>query len=278
MKKTLSPFLIVTRKPSQSILTFADELSQVLTHDVYIISDNPLSDYPRSAKAIYIDDDEARNEGFSNSSLITDKPIAWDKALYLLAKNKIDFNYVWIMEDDVLFSSPDLARALVTRYEHSDADLISATFFRRAESLDWAHWYRAEHFDQQHQAFGFLPLCRLSKRMINSVQSFSQEHGSLAFIEVLFPSLALRDHLSVETLDFLDESRFRFGPPFQRWELLQRMGLDLRTGIFHPVKNEALRHLAMMKYQSWRHPATWERLLFKFIGPSLQTIRRWRAS
>jgi hypothetical protein len=92
-----------------------------------------------------------------------------------------------------------------------------------------------------------MPLCRLSRQMIYLAGDFVHEHGSLTFVEVMFPSLAIRHGLKVEIMDFISERRFRWAPVIWKWELMHRWGDNLQTGIFHPVKSEKLRSVASVK-------------------------------
>jgi hypothetical protein len=262
-----TPFLILSGAPTPSILAFADALARIQSQEVAIVSDTRFERDSGAARIIHIEDAEARDQGFVNSSpLIRKTPIAWDKAIYILAKARIAFDHAWIMEDDVLFAKPELASELIGKYRTSDADLIVTNFFRRSEHPDWHHWWAAELFPPDYRAGGFLPLCRVSRRMIEAVSDFAASNGSLHFIETMFPSLAVGRRLSVEIMDFVSERRFRFAPSMRRWEVLYMLGHKLGTGILHPVKSEELRAAAAAR--SW-----WGSALFKSLGPGIEAAR-----
>lgn len=269
-----TPVLIVTGRPSASTLTFADDLARILPHNVVIVSDSGFDARPTVADAIHIPDEEAVQARCLNSSpLIKRTPIGWDKALYLLMTDRVPFDHAWIVEDDVAFASPEIARDMIARYARSDVDLLAAKFFRPAENPDWGHWREASPFEPADRAGAFMPLARVSRTLMERCAEFVAQHQSFCFIETMFPSLVVRHGLRAETFDFLvDERRFRFEPPFQRWELLQKIGDRLSDGVFHPVKSDSLRALARSERLSLMRPSTWDIALFKLLGPAFEPL------
>jgi hypothetical protein len=267
-----SLLLILTATTLPSTLRFADAVAALRRGDTIIIPDNAPTDHPSTAKCIYIDDDSAREHGFCNSSPIIPKtPIAWDKALYYLASDELRFDYVWIMEDDVFFTSPKVCVQLVKKYADDASDLIVRNFFVREQHRNWPHWRFAAPFRREHQAGAFLPLCRLSRRMVGLARSFVREHGSLAFVEVMFPSLAVEHKLKVKIMNFIGELRFHAGPAFRRLELLHLWGDNLDSGIFHPVKSDKLRSMSCVR------PPIWQLQFSKMVGPFLTRRARLEA-
>jgi hypothetical protein len=259
-----SPLLILTETALPSTLGFADSLAKISRNETIIIPDNEPFRYPSIANCVYIDDASARRNGFFNSSpLILKTPIAWDKALFYLTTDCTAFDYVWIMEDDVLFTNPQVCIQLMEKYVSDTSDLIVRNFFLRDQHPNWPHWHFAAQFRSEHQAGGFLPLCRLSRRMTELTSDFVREHGSLAFIEVMFPSLAVSHKLKVKIMNFLSERRFHAGPEFRRLELLQLWRDDLQNGIFHPVKSDRLRSMGYVR------PSKWLVHFCKLVGPFL---------
>ena len=259
-----SPLLILTTTPLPSTLGFADALADISGSEIIIISDNKPPELPSAAKCVYIDDAVARENGFFNSSpIITKTPIAWDKAIYYLTNDQRVGDYVWIMEDDVFFTNPNICVALMDKYANDTSDLIVRNFFVRDQHQNWPHWHFAARFRNEHQAGAFLPLCRLSHRLAELAGDFVREHGSLAFIEVMFPSLATCHNLKIKIMSFISERRFHGGPEFRKLELLQLWGDDLENGIFHPVKSDRLRSMSYIR------PPEWQLQFCKIVGPFL---------
>lgn len=255
------PLLILTATPLPSTLGFADALADISRNEIIVIPDNQPSVYPSIAKYVFIEDVIARENGFFNSSPIIPKsPIAWDKAIYYLT-NQASFDHVWIMEDDVFFTSPNVCIDLMTKYANDKSDLIVRNFFLRDQHRNWPHWHFAAPFRCEHQAGAFLPLCRLSRRMAELTGDFVREHGSLTFIEVMFPSLAVLHKLKVKIMSFIGERRFHAGPEFGKLELLQLWGNQLENGIFHPVKSDRLRSMSYVR------PSGWQLQFCKMVGP-----------
>jgi hypothetical protein len=268
-----SPLLILTAIPLPSTLGFADALAGISHGEVIIISDNKPSALPYVAKCIYIDDAVARDKGFFNSSpIIAKTPIAWDKAIYHLTNNQTTFDYVWIMEDDVFFTHPNICVSLMNKYQNDTSDLLARNFFVRDQHQKWPHWHFAARFRGEHQAGAFLPLCRLSHRMVELVRDFVREYGCLDFIEVMLPSLAICHNLKVKIMSFIGERRFHAGPEFRKLELLQLWGDNLENGIFHPVKSDRLRSMSYMR------PSRWQLQFCRTVGPFLTRQSRSAAN
>ena len=267
-----TPVLIVTGVATNTTIAFADAAQRFTPEPILVVADNATPLRPIHADLIHVEDADARQAGcFASSPLIPKTPIAWDKALYLLMAGRIAFDHVWIVEDDVGFSSPELVGRLIERHRGSAADLIARTFFRQADNPAWEHWGEAERFAPHERAGGFLPMVRLSRRMIEMAALYKDQHGSFSFIEAMFPSLAVRHDLAVEMLSYISERRFRYTPSFAKWEILQKVGDGLETGVFHPVKSEALREIMQAKRLALREPSSWDCAFYKLVGPAMET-------
>jgi hypothetical protein len=264
LKVMQCPLLILTAIPLPSTLRFADALANISRNEIIIISDIKTSESPSVAKCVYIEDTVSRERGFFNASpIIAKTPIAWDKAIYHLTDDQRDFDYVWIMEDDVFFTNPLICVELMNKYAYDTSDLIVRNFFVRDQHRNWPHWQFAGRFRSEHQAGAFLPLCRLSRRLTEFAVDFVRENGSLDFIEVMFPSLAISHNLSIKTMSFISELRFHAGPEFRKLDLLKLWGDDLNDGIFHPVKSDRLRSMSCVR------PPQWQLRFFNAVRPLL---------
>ena len=236
-------FIIIARHHAPSTISFAESLARLTEDEIWLVPDLPLEIACRGVRCAYVSDEEARGAGFSRttSPQIPKDPTAWDKVLYLLASGMIVCDFAWIVEDDVFFSKPEIARDLIERYRPSQVDLMLPRFFRPDERPHWFYWNSADVFPFEERAGGLLAISRFSQRTILECRNFGVEHGSLCFLEVMFPSLAIRCGLTVEKLDFLTERRFRFRPEFAWWEIAYKIGDRLENGVFHPVKSDDLR-------------------------------------
>ena len=108
--------------------------------------------------------------------------------------------------------------------------------------------------------------------MAELTRDFVRQHGSLAFVEVMLPSLAVSHKLNIKLMSFISERRFHAGPEFQRLELLQLWQDNLENGIFHPVKSDKLRSMAYLR------PSRWQLNFFKLVGPLLTRRARLGAT
>jgi hypothetical protein len=271
-------FFIISRRPSDFVVQFADKIAGLLPADVFIIANSGFDTTPVVARGVFISDADVKAAGFFGSTpLIPGSPTAWDKVIFFLAQKR-DIRFAWIAEDDVFFTSPGVVLDMFNRYRKSDVDvLIAPPVFSRAERPDWPYWQLGAAFKPAEQTSGFVPLTRLSRKIIDHCAVFAAENRSLAFAELLFTSLAVKHSLSIESFDFLNSRKFRWAPAFGRWELLQKCGKTLQTGVFHPVKIDELKIIASNAELRWSRPSTWEILVYRIVGPPIEFVRYLRA-
>jgi hypothetical protein len=103
-----------------------------------------------------------------------------------------DFDYVWIIEDDVEFWSARHAATWMRLWQGDDADLVGFDVCRRSDDPSWKNWSLTACAASlpPDPTRAFMPLCRMSKRMVGAVCDYATTHGRLWFFETLFPSIA----------------------------------------------------------------------------------------
>lgn len=173
---------------------------------------------------------------------------AWDKMLLYLNTQQIDFDYdyVWICEDDVYMHSEEHALKLFERYNNVSADYIAKDFFNYAMNPGWCQWYTCDKiFDKQHLHGAFTPLCRLSKKLVNSCDLLVKEKGCLALIEGLFICLCAKYNLSAYS-GWLQYQPIRTCPDVSKEEIMHVLKNAPYT-IFHPVELSDEEKFALMK-------------------------------
>lgn len=158
---------------------------------------------------VFVNHTTARAHGFVHT-LTTDIPIAapvsaWDKALFLFSCVTHKYDLVWLIEDDVLV--PDgaafhtLTQRVLNHHPHP-ADLTIATHASMETTPTWEHWpllRNTLHLPLMDWHKSMSCAVALSQRMLRAVRAYARAHGTLAYHEALFNSLASFHHLTVYT-------------------------------------------------------------------------------
>ena len=130
--------------------------------------------------------------------------------------------------------------------EGNSADYIAKDFFNYAMNPGWCQWYTCDKiFDKQHLHGAFTPLCRLSKKLVNSCDLLVKEKGCLALIEGLFICLCAKYNLSAYS-GWLQYQPIRTCPDVSKEEIIHVLKNAPDT-IFHPVELSDEEKFALMK-------------------------------
>lgn len=225
-------FCLITIKPNDIWLEFLQSFTS--TYDVYIMIDDNTYDcteniikYP-NIRFIQIDDVVCKNNGYSNSSyIIKSEPISWDKALYYFTLENRNYNNVWFCEDDVYIRSVELIENIDNK--HYNADLICEKIvLNTTGNLNtWPHWSQAEDYIDLPWAKSMVCCCRLSLKLLDSINMYTNKHNKLSFIELLFPTIAHQNNMIIETPPQLNTIHYN-----KKWN---KDNID-KAKIYHPFK------------------------------------------
>mmetsp|Transcript_6697 Transcript_6697/g.14594 ORF Transcript_6697/g.14594 Transcript_6697/m.14594 type:complete len:743 (-) Transcript_6697:115-2343(-) len=156
--------------------------------------------------------------------------------------------YMWVMEDDIEFRNSSDVLALMQTHAADDSDLLVIDFFPKTSRPSWPY-FRLLHMPQYfpmkwHDRFSdagrdpghwhgaLLPLLRVSRRMVEAVWALQQETGSLTYVELLLPSLALQQGLTVRKIQAQFSANIRYRPCWTATEMNKT-----NDGVFfHPAK------------------------------------------
>jgi hypothetical protein len=202
---------------------------------------------------IKIDDNECFNNGFKNSNFFISKnPSAWDKVFYYFSKININYDYVWILEDDVFVSNNDAFCNLDNKYGH--ADLLCRSNICNSAINEWQLWHTA----QKHELPWYCSMvccCRISNQLFEEIGKYVEEKGELFFIETMINTIANHKKLVVKEVEEFKNiiakaqsgNRYRHfsnGKIFWMTKSIQ----NLRENYFyHPVKNIELQEQYRIK-------------------------------
>ena len=114
---------------------------------------------------------------------------------------RIGYRRIWVVEYDVDFAGPwsDFFSKLL----NSKADLLATTLRRRSSSSAWTYWKRfgcPPTVRPEHQHRSFLPILRLSARMLEAYLEALQDEAWRGHYEALLPTIALHNGLVVEDI------------------------------------------------------------------------------
>lgn len=191
--------VFLTVCPKQNTISFALEVKESLGYDVFlVVDDNSCLLDIEDLHIIQMNDDKTKpyiNSNISNDSThIKKNPIAMDKFLFAFCENYIDYDFVWVFEDDVFIPSVDTIQNLHNNY--GNFDLVTPNhFIKNDKTPDW-HWRSIfALFPNRTEPFHYSMVCAmgLSRRMLNEIYDYAFSYNTLFYCEVMFNTLA-HDH------------------------------------------------------------------------------------
>lgn len=169
---------------------------------------------------------------------------AWERAIYWAAHAENTQGCTWFVEDDIGWTLAGDLLKLFDAYPcdggDGSADLVAYRVADSEQELPgWAHWSGGGRIlprDRFPLAAGFMVLSGMSPAMLTAALAFGSAHGSLAYLELFFPTLARAEGLRIawfgpEALPLL---ALRYRPVYTAEEIVAAVNAtDAR--IFHPV-------------------------------------------
>ena len=203
---------LLCRTPNPIWLEF---LKTFKHYDIYIMVDDntynlfELQERYPTLKFLQINNDLCKLLGYKDSNTAVYPAyvtIAWDKAIYYFSETETSYDYVWLIEEDVLIYKEKTLKELDTQYPTSD--LLMAPITDRAwdakQPWDW-HWCNIPFDDTLVQynnlTRGMVCASRMSQHMFECCSVYAQQNTQrkLMYIESFFPSLAKQHNLQLDT-------------------------------------------------------------------------------
>lgn len=180
-----------------------------------------------------------------------DRACSKDKALYFLANVAPKYDFVWLIEDDVLIPSNMTLQYLDDLYP--ETDLLVPPFAVRHfahQAIGW-HWPKIAPLIAFPFPWGQGLTCavRFSQKFIQNLGEYANKEKKLFHDEALFTTLAMNTNLTIATPEALKTIAFRPRGDFKH--------VDTKH-LYHPVKDVNLRddwHLIMQNATPEAHPA-----------------------
>lgn len=191
---------ILIRNPAIGWIKF---LSKFKNYDTYLIIDDNLKKYYSNSSVNYyqVNDDECINNGYQYSTKEynpSSKPvISWDKALYYFCEINTNYDFVWFIEDDVLFyEENDLL--YYENNEYKNIDFLCNGVSPRSTNYNGWLWPKFSHnikLPDPH-FMSLVQATRMSKKMLNSIKTYINKHKRLFFIEGFFATICIHNNLT----------------------------------------------------------------------------------
>jgi len=166
--------------------------------------------------------------GYIDTNFTLNKLISgWDKALYYFGVENQTFDFIWFMEDDVLFYNENTIIQIDSQY--IDDDLLSNCFSENSnvDKNTWL-WHRINVCYPPPYYAGMMCAVRFSKKMMKCINDYAYKNKTLFFLEALFPTIAVKNNL-------------KYNNPIEFNKIYYRHNFKGETinknSLYHPVKN-----------------------------------------
>lgn len=236
-KQNKEIIIFLIREVTEDILKRYEAVAANLSQQVYLITDTY---YPHNTHGkliiLYFYENFCHIGGFFylNTDTMPDKlVITWDRCMFFLGNYSGICENAWILEDDVAFRGGSTLSDFFASKSKSNADFMAAPPLID-NSVDTFLWKTLTHSGLKLRWASYNPICRVSRRFVQTLANFAQEKKRLFFLEYLFMSLALENGLKTEFFYEL-QGHFRYSPPISFEETL-----GAKVPIFHPVKDSEL--------------------------------------
>ena len=226
--------VFLTNEPHDNTLAFALDVKEESNFDVFIIIDDTEKYYGKSFKDINIFQipDEACSPYVNcayieNGTQLNKTPTAWDKFVYHFCEN-VNYDFVWVFEDDVFIPSVETIIKLDEAY--GGFDLVTPNNFFKGDSvMDW-HWPKIVNKIEPPYFYSMVCGMGISGRCLQEVKKYAYEHNSLFYHEVMFNTIAMQKGLRVKAAFELRSIVWQ-----GKWEIDEF--LLLPNNVFHPIKD-----------------------------------------
>lgn len=221
---------LICFKPHDEWIRF---LASFTHYDIFVIIDDNSREYVSSNTAIryaQVSHESCIGNGFLGINFLFHNPTGWEKALYYFTHVMKDYERVWFLEEDVFFYSE---QTLSDIDKGAQGDLVSAPYKtsvdgKKDEDGDEWLWGKIRVAFEPPYYHGMVCASRMSRALLNAIDTYAKENKTLFFLEALFPTICHKEGLLHET-------------PSQMETVLWKMDYDIATftkdKVYHPVKD-----------------------------------------
>lgn len=226
----------LTVNPNELFYNFIKQLPDL--NNIYICIDNNnynIPNYDKKIKIIKVDNNICEINGFKNTHSIIKGSTSREKALYFFYKNKINYDYIWFIEEDVFIPTVETIKKIDIKYPNQDL-LIRDHEIIYEKRYDW-HWKLVNKQLKDKIALPYAwckgaGVCaiRCSKKILECIFNLAQKYKTLFFCEIMFNTIALHNNLNVKDIEELKTIKWRKKNGWQKNEIN-------KNNLYHPIKS-----------------------------------------
>ena len=177
-----------------------------INYDIFFIIDDNNYDCTEfkqnfsSINFIQILNEECNKHGFkhssymTNSSIIFNEIISWDKALYFFSNINLNYEHIWFLEDDVFVYGEETVQNLDNEYLNSD--FLCRDKIPYPKENEWPWFWPAININFEKPYFhSAICAVRMSKQLLYYINEYIQINKQMFFIEAMFPTIAHKYNL-----------------------------------------------------------------------------------
>jgi hypothetical protein len=233
----LSKYIIIVliKKLDKYLINFYKKFKEKYNIEVFLISDSDIETCKFYENNLCIEN-KIRDLTLS----FRKKTTAWDRAIYFLKTQNINYNFAWIIEDDVYIKKIEYLHNIIKKYSKKNHDLISSYINSYEQFESWPHWNLLENHNFKNKYYSFNCFCRVSKNLIKHSCNYIEENffkDIIFFHEILFINICIDNNLKYLTFTETDDLCVRHTPE------IKKSDLNKNFKIYHPVKNSELKEL-----------------------------------
>jgi hypothetical protein len=232
---------LITFRPNK---IWCDFLNVFARYKIFIVVDDNdfnLSDFINNYNNITfikVENKKCQLNGYIDTNFTLKKLISgWDKALYYFGIEYKNYDFIWFMEDDVLFYNEDTIVRIDSLF--IDHDLLSNTYNENSNGNKniWL-WRRINIQYSPPYYHGMMCVVRFSRKMMDCINDYAYKNNTLFFLEALFPTIAIKNNLKYSNP--IEFNKIYYRHDFKR----EKINVNI---FYHPVKDLNY-HISFRKY------------------------------
>lgn len=220
--KTLNFFLDIEKESNYLVYIFIDKNTYKIPPEFEHTSSN--------LKIVKLCNWEVESAGYkSTHSEFNNIATSRDKALYYFCNNNINYDYIWFLEEDVFIPHIKTIETIDLKYPNSDLLVPENIIYETIPIRKW-HWKLIKSQVDFKPPYGRSMICaiRVSRMLMTSIKKHVYKYHNLFFCEVLFNTLAIRNHLDINVIPELKYIVWR-----KNWKQ-KKININ---NLYHPIKD-----------------------------------------
>ncbi len=181
-------------QPKIELIELYDGLYKGDSYEIYVVVDDntfDLSDLKDKFTKIHfikVKEETCKKMGYQHLNFMVKngEPSAWDKAIYYFCEeNKIDYSYIWFLEDDVFIPTSNTIKNIDEKYHQED--LLVKSMSVLGKNINQQKNQKLEvnqYMDPKLKPFikkSMVCAIRLSSLFIHKIQEYAKQNKTLFF-------------------------------------------------------------------------------------------------